>query len=363
MRLRKSALLAAGVTLATALATVNVVAELDPGGGSVVAKVGSRSVTARAFVQRLAVVPDFQLRDVRFLADRDQAQLPGAEWWCATNSSPRGAEAKKLDQVTRARERVDHALRNARINLLRENLDVSAGEIASYFAENRARFEAPGAHRGDAHPLRDAQRGRHRPRGRQSPWEPRSAGTSFTREHSLDKTTSMRGGALGFLAQDGSSSEASVQVDPAALRGRQQSQGRRVRARADRGRERLRRDLAPREHPRRASHAGGGNRAHPADPRPPKARRRRQGAHRLFAQVPRRSKSIPIWSISSRSVRRSVAQRKRPGSPSDARRNPSAFRDAHRPPLDGIGVVPEAGGVGPHSGFTPVGAGQSPAGR
>jgi peptidyl-prolyl cis-trans isomerase C len=48
----------------------------------------------------------------------------------------------------------------------------------------------------------------------------KSSGTAqrwndLAREHSLDKATSMRGGALGFLAQDGSSSEASVRVDPA----------------------------------------------------------------------------------------------------------------------------------------------------
>jgi peptidyl-prolyl cis-trans isomerase C len=213
MRLRKSALLAAGVTLATALATVNVVAELDPGGGSVVAKVGSRSVTARAFVQRLAVVPDFQL--ATFGSSPSEIKRNFLEQVVVRDELfSQGAEAKKLDQVTRARERIDHALRNARINLLRENLDVGAGEIASYFAENRARFEAPEriavtrilcATRSEAVTvLADAKSV-----GTPQRWN------ELTREHSLDKATSMRGGALGFLAQDGSSSEASVRVDPA----------------------------------------------------------------------------------------------------------------------------------------------------
>jgi peptidyl-prolyl cis-trans isomerase C len=213
MRPRKSALLAAGVTLATALATVNVVAELDPGGGSVVAKVGSRSVTARAFVQRLAVVPDFQL--ATFGSSPSEIKRNFLEQVVVRDELfSQGAEAKKLDQVTRARERIDHALRNARINLLRENLDVGAGEIASYFAENRARFEAPEriavtrilcATRSEAVTvLTDAKSV-----GTPQRWN------ELTREHSLDKATSMRGGVLGFLAQDGSSSEASVRVDPA----------------------------------------------------------------------------------------------------------------------------------------------------
>jgi peptidyl-prolyl cis-trans isomerase C len=125
-----------------------------------------------------------------------------------------GAEAKKLDQTTRARERIDHALRTARINLVRENVDVTPGEIASYFADNRSRFDAPErialtrilcATRTEAAGVLAEAKSASSPQR----WN------ELARDHSVDKATSMRGGALGFLAQDGSSSEASVRADPA----------------------------------------------------------------------------------------------------------------------------------------------------
>jgi peptidyl-prolyl cis-trans isomerase C len=201
------------VVFALAAVTASVVAEEDPSGALVVAKVGARSVTARALVQRLSGVPEFQLATLgsspaeikrNFL---EQVVLRDELF-------AQGAEAKKLDQVTRARERIDHALRTARINALRENLDVAPAEIAEFYSENRARFDAPEriavtrilcATRAEAAVVLA---------------EAKSSGTSqrwndLAREHSLDKATSMRGGALGFLARDGSSSEASVRADPA----------------------------------------------------------------------------------------------------------------------------------------------------
>ncbi|HMI83665.1 MAG TPA: peptidyl-prolyl cis-trans isomerase [Polyangiaceae bacterium] len=201
------------MVFALAAVTASVVAEEDPSGALVVAKVGARSVTARALVQRLSGVPEFQLATLgsspaeikrNFL---EQVVLRDELF-------AQGAEAKKLDQVTRARERIDHALRTARINALRENLDVAPAEIAEFYSENRARFDAPEriamtrilcATRAEAAAVLA---------------EAKSSGTSqrwndLAREHSLDKATSMRGGALGFLARDGSSSEASVRADPA----------------------------------------------------------------------------------------------------------------------------------------------------
>lgn len=41
---------------------------------------------------------------------------------------------------------------------------------------------------------------------------------ALAREHSLDKTTSLRGGNLGFVGPDGASNEAGVKVDPAVVK-------------------------------------------------------------------------------------------------------------------------------------------------
>lgn len=213
MRLRKSVLCALGVVFAAAAVTVNVVAEEGTSGASDVAKVGTRSVTARAFVQRLRGVPDFQL--ATFGSSPSEIKRNFLEQVVIRDELfAQGAEAKKLDQATRAHERIDRALRTARINLVRENIEVTPAEIAAYFADNRARFDAPErvavtrilcATRGEAMSVLAEAKSN----GGAQRWN------DLAREHSQDKATYMRGGALGFLAEDGSSSEASVRADPA----------------------------------------------------------------------------------------------------------------------------------------------------
>ena len=210
---RTSAIFGTALVLAAAALAANVVAEQDPGGALIVAKVGPRSVTARAFVQRLRQVPEFQL--ATFGSTPNDIKRNFLEQVVVRDELfAQGAEVKKLDQVTRARERIDHALRTARINLLKENLDVSPAEIAAFYAENRARFDAPEriavtrilcATKSEAAGVIAEAKANGSPQR----WN------DLAREHSLDKATSMRGGALGFLAEDGSSSEASVRADPA----------------------------------------------------------------------------------------------------------------------------------------------------
>jgi peptidyl-prolyl cis-trans isomerase C len=163
-------------------------------------------------VQRLRGVPDFQL--ATFGSSPQEIKRNFLEQVVVRDELfAQGAEAKKLDQVTRARERIDNALRTARINLLKENLEVTPAEIGAYFADNRERFDSPEriavtrilcATRGEAtRVLADAKSN-----GGPQRWN------DLAREHSQDKATYMRGGALGFLAADGASSEASVRADP-----------------------------------------------------------------------------------------------------------------------------------------------------
>lgn len=209
---RKSARLATGLVLAAAAVTANVVAQQGSSGALVVAKVGPRSVTALTLLQRLRGVPEFQL--ATFGSSPAEIKRNFLEQVVVRDELfALGAEARKLDQVTRARERIDHALRNARIGLLKENIEVSPAEIAAYYSENRSRFDAPEriavtrilcATRAEAASVLADVKSSATPQR----WN------DLAREHSLDKATSMRGGALGFLAEDGSSSEASVRADP-----------------------------------------------------------------------------------------------------------------------------------------------------
>jgi peptidyl-prolyl cis-trans isomerase C len=209
----KRALVASSLAIAAALVTANVVAEQDPNGELILAKVGARNVTARMFLQRIRALPDFQLATFgsspseikrRFLEEvvvRDELLA-------------QGAETKNLERLTRARERIDHALRNARIAELKDSLAVTPAEIAAFYQENRERFDS--AERIAITRILCASR----EEAATVLAEARKAGTAqrwndLAREHSTDKATAMRGGALGFIAQDGSSSEASVRVDPA----------------------------------------------------------------------------------------------------------------------------------------------------
>ena len=215
MGLRKSALLATAIVMAGAVTAARVVAEQDSSGSSVVAKVGDRIVTARALVYRLSAVPDFQLATLGSSPNEIKRQYL-EQVVVRDELFALGAETKKLDQTTRARERIDHALRTARINLLKENLEITPAEIADFYTENKARFDAPEriavtrilcATRAEA----AAVLAEARSSAGQQRWN------DLAREHSIDKATSMRGGALGFLAEDGSSSEASVRVAPAVF--------------------------------------------------------------------------------------------------------------------------------------------------
>lgn len=211
MRLRKSVLFAVSVVMAAAAIAANVVAEETPSGDLVVAKVGPKPVTARALVARLEAIPDFQRATLG--ATPAEIKRNFLEVLIKDELFAQGAEARKLDQETRAKERIDSALRSARVKLVRETLDIPAEEIAAYYEANRERFDAPEriavtrilcATRDEAvSVLAEAKAG-----GVQR-WN------DLTREHSTDKATSMRGGALGFLTEDGGSSEASVRVDPA----------------------------------------------------------------------------------------------------------------------------------------------------
>ncbi len=202
-------------------------ADQDPRGQAVVARVGSTTISVADLEQRLRATPDFQLAALGKNAGGQKAAPSN------TNESPdelrrkfleevlikdalfaEGAKQRKFDQSPAARERIDQVLRAARINLLKSELAVSPDEIAAYYVANMGRFDAPERiaiyrilcpTRDEAlRVLADA-----RANGGLRRWN------DLAREHSIDKATALRGGSLGALAQDGSSSEPSVKADPA----------------------------------------------------------------------------------------------------------------------------------------------------
>jgi peptidyl-prolyl cis-trans isomerase C len=212
MRFSKRVVVAPCVLLVVSALPARVGADDALSGDLVVARVGQKPVTARALVARLAAVPDFQRATLGSSPTEIKRNFL-EQVLVRDELFAQGAEAKKLDAETRAKERIERALRTARIDLLRANLEISPAEIAAYYEENRDRFDAPEriavtrilcATSAEAESvLAEAKAG-----GVQK-WN------DLARDRSIDKATSMRSGALGFIAADGSSSEASVRVDPA----------------------------------------------------------------------------------------------------------------------------------------------------
>jgi peptidyl-prolyl cis-trans isomerase C len=209
----RAALLFFGVTIA-ALGRIHAVrADQESRGHEVVATVGTTEITASALEQRLKSIPDFQLATFGKTPNEQKRnfleQVVVKEVLLAE-----GAKAQKLDETPEARERAEAALRGARLNLLKEELAVTPGEVTAFYVENHDRFDSPEriaiyrilclTREEAASVIVEAKRDT-----TLAHWN------ELARERSIDKATSLRGGNLGFLAADGTSSEPSVRVDPA----------------------------------------------------------------------------------------------------------------------------------------------------
>jgi len=180
---------------------------------AVVATVGSAEITAADLEKRMKLVPDFQLATLGRTPNEqkrnflDQVVVP--ELLLAE-----GAKAKKLDESPMVRERTDQTLRAARLALVKAEMAITQEEVAAFFVENHGRFDSPervGMYRilcrskeEAASVLADAKQA-----GTLARWN------ELARERSVDRATALRGGNLGFVGPDGSSSEASVRVEPA----------------------------------------------------------------------------------------------------------------------------------------------------
>src|SRR5882724_3732556 len=212
MRVARAAAVVLGTALAVGPGPGTVRADDDPRRELVVATVGSVSITAGALEQRLKAVPDFQLATFGTTPEEQKRhfleQVMIREVLLAE-----GARARHLEQTPEVRERTDGALRTARLELLKTEQSVTPQDIAAFFESNRSRFDSPervGVHRilcrtrdEATSVIADAKKD-----GSLAHW------SDLAREHSTDRATSLRGGSLGYLAADGSSSEASVRVDP-----------------------------------------------------------------------------------------------------------------------------------------------------
>lgn len=212
----KSGLLAAAIALLCTTAPAS--AQAPGSAGTVVARVGSLTITSQDLDRRIASVPPFQLKsfgrtpeEIRrnFLERVLVREMLFAE----------GARAERLAELPQVEERIRNTLKSATLAKLRleTNVDgISDDEVRAYYEANRAKFHAPprvalwriltASPEEAAAILAEAQKDLTPKR-----WN------ELAREKSLDKATAMRGGNLGFVAPDGTTAEAGVKVDPALV--------------------------------------------------------------------------------------------------------------------------------------------------
>jgi peptidyl-prolyl cis-trans isomerase C len=212
MHARSGALSVFAVAFAVTAGLDSVRADDDAKKRVVVARVGSAEITASMLEERMRSVPDFQL--ATFGKTPDEQKRNFLEQVVAKEALfAEGATSRKLDESPLVREKTDEVLRAARLNLLRTEVPVTNEEIAAFYVENHGRFDSPErvavyrilcrTREEAASVLAEAKQSGSLPR-----WN------ELAREHSADRATALRGGNLGFIAADGSSSEASVRVDP-----------------------------------------------------------------------------------------------------------------------------------------------------
>jgi peptidyl-prolyl cis-trans isomerase C len=213
MRIRAGAAFVFGLSFAMGGALDGARADEDQRLVAVVARVGPSDITVRSIEQRMREIPDFQL--ATFGEPPDKMRRAFLEQVMVKDALfAEGAKAKRLEDDAAVHEHVDEALRRARLLSLRSEIQISRDEVAAFYMDNLPRFVSPArvavyrilcttreeavAVLAEAKAYGGLQR-----------WN------DLARDRSIDKATSLRGGNLGFLAADGSSSEVSVKTDPA----------------------------------------------------------------------------------------------------------------------------------------------------
>lgn len=218
--MRASKLLAAGIALfATAWQARIVHADVAPDEVTIVARVGARTISAADVSRRLAQLPPFQLR--AFGRSPDEVRRNFVDKVMVREALlAQGAVDSKLSDRDEVAERIRGVLRSAELARVRAeaggDAPVTDAEVKQYYEANAAKYHAPArvqiwriqvAKREEAAQLIAELQKDPTPKH----WN------DVARERSLDRATNLRGGNLGFVAPDGTTSEAGLKVEPSVL--------------------------------------------------------------------------------------------------------------------------------------------------
>lgn len=181
----------------------------------VVARVGARTITAADLERRIANVPPFQLKT--FGATPEEIRRAFLERVLVREALlAQGADDRGLATRDEVQEKVRCVMRNAMLAKLRAEVKEKGPtdeEVKAYYEKNASKYRSPPriaiwqivvAKREEAEQILAEMK--------KDPTPKRWA--DLARERSLDKVTHMRGGNLGFVHPDGTTSEPGVRVSP-----------------------------------------------------------------------------------------------------------------------------------------------------
>jgi peptidyl-prolyl cis-trans isomerase C len=186
---------------------------------TVVARVGSRTITADEMNRRIAALPPFQIRG--FGKSPDEVRRNFLERVLIREALlAEAAKDRKLDAREDVKGRLRGALQRAMLARVRaeaaSTAKVSPEDVKRYYEANPARFHAPAriaiwrilvGTKEEAEGLL-----------KQLKAEPTAKRWSdVAREKSLDASTRMRGGNMGFVAPDGTTPEPGLKTDVAVV--------------------------------------------------------------------------------------------------------------------------------------------------